>query len=120
MTTHREIKMTRLKLIAIIVFAIVAAATLVFKDTPKVTAAADPDDAAKVYKAKCAACHGPKAAKFYDPAKPEDEQLQAILKGKKAAKPPHMPGFGDKGITEESAKALMEYMKTLKAPTAGS
>jgi hypothetical protein len=31
-----------------------------------------------------------------------------------------MPGFGDKGITEESAKALMEYMKTLKAPTAGT
>ena len=114
MTTHREIKMTRLKLIAIIVFAIVAAATLVFKDTPKVTAAADPDDAAKVYKAKCAACHGPKAAKFYDPAKTDEVHVQAILKGRKGEKPPFMPGFEAKGMTEDQAKALAGYMKTLK------
>jgi len=112
--------MTRLKLITILIFAIVAAVTIVFRDTPAAAAAGDPDDTAKVYKAKCIACHGPKAAKFYDPAKPEDEQLQAILKGKKAEKPPHMPSFGDKGITEETAKALMEYMKTLKAPASGS
>src|SRR5215470_18902021 len=71
-------------------------------------------DAAKTYKGKCVACHGPKADKKYDPAKPDDEQVQAILKGKKAEKPPNMPGYESKGITEDQAKALRDYMKTLK------
>jgi mono/diheme cytochrome c family protein len=71
-------------------------------------------DAAKTYKGKCVTCHGPKADKKYDPAKPDDEQVQAILKGKKAEKPPHMPGYGSKGISAEQAKALVDYMKSLR------
>ena len=71
-------------------------------------------DAAKTYKGKCVACHGPKAEKKYDPAKPNDEQVQAILKGKKAEKPPNMPGYESKGITADQAKALVDYMKSLK------
>ena len=71
-------------------------------------------DAAKTYKGKCVACHGPKAEKKYDPAKPEDEQVQAVLKGKKAEKPPNMPGYESKGITAEQAKALVDYMKSLR------
>jgi mono/diheme cytochrome c family protein len=71
-------------------------------------------DAAKTYKGKCVACHGPKAEKKYDPARPDDEQVQAILKGKKAEKPPNMPGYESKGITADQAKALMDYMKSLK------
>ena len=71
-------------------------------------------DASKTYKGKCVACHGPKAEKKYDPAKPDDEQVQAILKGKKAEKPPNMPGYESKGITEDQAKALRDYMKSLR------
>ena len=75
------------------------------------------DDTAAVYKAKCAACHSPKADKFYDPAMPEEEQVNAILKGKKGEKPPYMPAFEAKGITPEQAKALADYMKQLRTPS---
>jgi len=71
-------------------------------------------DASNTYKGKCVACHGPKAEKKYDPAKPEDEQVQAVLKGKKAEKPPNMPGYESKGVTAEQAKALVDYMKSLR------
>jgi mono/diheme cytochrome c family protein len=71
-------------------------------------------DAAKTYKSKCVACHGAKAEKKYDPAKPDDEQVQAILKGKKGEKPPNMPEYATKGVTEEQAKALVAHMKSLR------
>ena len=70
-------------------------------------------DAAKAYK-KCLACHGPKAEKKFDAAKSDDEHVQIILKGKKAEKPPHMPGYESKGVTAEQAKALLDYMKSLR------
>jgi hypothetical protein len=41
--------------------------------------------------------------------------IEIVLKGKKVEKPPHMPGYGDKGVTSEQAKALIAYMKELKA-----
>ena len=74
-------------------------------------AASDP---AAFYKAKCAACHGQKAEKKYDATIAEDEQLETVLKGKKAEKPPNMPGFEAKGVTADQAKALVTYMKQLK------
>lgn len=49
-------------------------------------------------KGKCLACHGPKAEKKFDTAKSDDEHVQVILKGKKAEKPPNMPGYESKGI----------------------
>ena len=70
-------------------------------------------DAAKAYK-KCVACHGAKADKKFDTAKSDDEHVQIILKGKKAEKPPHMPGYESKGINAEQAKAILDYMKSLK------
>lgn len=70
-------------------------------------------DAAKAYK-KCVACHGPKAEKKFDAAKSDEEHVQIILKGKKAEKPPHMPGYESKGVTPEQAKALLDYMKSLR------
>src|SRR5215470_7573737 len=76
---------------------------------------AEESDAAKTYKAKCAMCHKAKADKLYNSELSEDEQVQAILKGKKGAKPPDMPAFGTKGITEEKARALVAYMKSLRA-----
>ncbi|MEZ5308010.1 MAG: c-type cytochrome [Pyrinomonadaceae bacterium] len=77
------------------------------------------DDVAAVYKAKCAACHAATAAKFYNPEMEIDEQVTAILKGKKGAKPPFMPAFETKGIDEAQAKALAEYMKQLRTPADG-
>ena len=74
----------------------------------------DDFDAAASYKAKCFACHGAKAEKKFDSAKADEEHLQIILKGKKAEKPPNMPAFEEKGITAEQAKALLDYMKSLK------
>jgi hypothetical protein len=71
-------------------------------------------DAAKTYKGKCVACHGAKADKKFDTAKSDDEHIQIILKGKKAAKPPHMPEYETKGINAEQAKALLDHMKSLK------
>jgi mono/diheme cytochrome c family protein len=71
-------------------------------------------DAAKTYKGKCVACHGPKAEKKFDATKSDDEHVQIILKGKKAEKPPNMPAYETKGITADQAKALLDYMKTLR------
>ena len=72
-------------------------------------------DAANTYKGKCVACHGPKADKKFDTSKSDDEHVQIILKGKKAEKPPNMPGYESKGITADQAKALLEYMKSLRS-----
>ena len=72
-------------------------------------------DAAQTYKGKCVACHGPKADKKFDASKSDDEHVQIILKGKKAEKPPNMPGYESKGITADQAKALLEYMKSLRS-----
>lgn len=108
--------------IKIIKFAIIAVTAggvvwLTFAgNTPTVTPTAQADDTAAVYKAKCAMCHTPKAEKFYDPAKTAEEHVQIVLKGKKGEKPPYMPGFGEKGMTEDEAKALVELMQSLRQP----
>jgi mono/diheme cytochrome c family protein len=74
------------------------------------------EDPAVTFKTKCAMCHSPKAEKFFDPAKADDVLVEAILKGKKAEKPPNMPGFEAKGMTADEAKALVTLMKGLRAP----
>ena len=74
-----------------------------------------PSDPAAFYKAKCVACHGPKAEKRFDPALTDDQYIDAILKGKKPEKPPNMPAYGEKGVTAEQAKGLLEYMKQLRS-----
>jgi mono/diheme cytochrome c family protein len=107
-------KINRIKIIAIGLFILPIMLITVFRSTPTVVAAGPPDDAATTYKAKCAMCHGQKVEKFYDPAVPEADQITAILKGKKGEKPPYMPAFETKGITEDDAKALAAYMKSLK------
>jgi hypothetical protein len=40
--------------------------------------------------------------------------VEAVLKGKKGEKPPNMPAYQEKGITEDQAKALVAHMKSLK------
>jgi mono/diheme cytochrome c family protein len=102
--------------IKIITPALLAATGLTMLSIVSVGARSNDDtfDAAKTYKGKCVACHGPKADKKFDAAKPDDENIQIILKGKKAEKPPHMPEYESKGVTAEQAKALLDYMKSLK------
>lgn len=89
-------------------------AVTIFKVAPAMTVAGNTDDPATTYKAKCAVCHTPKAEKFYDLAKTDEEHVQIILKGKKGEKPPYMPGFEAKGMTEDEAKALNTYMRSLR------
>ena len=71
-------------------------------------------DAAGTYKSKCVACHGTKAEKKFDGTLADDVLVQAVLKGKKPEKPPNMPAFEEKGITADQAKALIDYMKSVK------
>ena len=71
--------------------------------------------AATYYKGKCVACHGKKAEKKFDATLADDALVEIVLKGKKVAKPPHMPGYGEKGVTADQAKALVALMKQLKA-----
>lgn len=108
-------KTNLLKLVTIALFALGVFALMGLRDNTTRVLAMD-DDVAAVYKAKCAMCHSPKAEKAYDPAMPIEEQTEIILKGKKGEKPPYMPGFEAKGMTAEQAKALAEYMKSLRTP----
>lgn len=71
-------------------------------------------DAAHTYKSKCAGCHGAKAEKKFDTSKSDDDLVQIILKGKKAEKPPNMPGYEAKHITADQAKQLLAHMKSLR------
>jgi mono/diheme cytochrome c family protein len=75
----------------------------------------DQFDPAATYKAKCVACHGQKSEKKFDSSLPDEQLIDAVMKGKKPEKPPNMPAYGDKGITPEQAKALVEHMKQLKS-----
>lgn len=74
-----------------------------------------PSDPAAYYISKCVACHGRKAEKKFDSSLPDEQLIDIVLKGKKAAKPPHMPAYGEKGVSAEQAKALVDHMKALKA-----
>ena len=74
-----------------------------------------PSDPAAYYKAKCVVCHGQKAEKKFDTSLTDEQLLDSILKGKKPEKPPNMPAYGEKGVTPDQAKALLEHMKQLRS-----
>ena len=78
------------------------------------TRSTDEFDAATIYKGKCVACHGAAAEKRFDATLADADLVQIMLKGKKAVKPPNMPGYEEKGITEDQAKLLVAYMKSTK------
>jgi len=99
--------------LGVVVAGVMLAATFMIVSA-RAFASADDFDAAGTYKAKCVACHGAKAEKKFNATLSEDELLQAVLKGKKAEKPPNMPAFEEKGITADQAKALIAYMKSIK------
>jgi cytochrome c5 len=75
----------------------------------------EPSDTAAYYNSKCVMCHGKKAEKKFDASLSDDQLVEIVLKGKKAEKPPHMPGYAEKGVSPEQAKALVDHMKQLKA-----
>jgi mono/diheme cytochrome c family protein len=104
--------MNRVQRMSVLIATAIALALIAVMSTGATSTAKQFDAAAK-YK-QCAACHGAKAEKKFDPAKSDDEHVQIILKGKKMEKPPHMPGYEAKGINAEQAKALLEYMKSLR------
>lgn len=103
----------RIKLFAAALFMLPVMA-LAFIPKSEVGAYSAEEDAATTYKAKCAMCHSPKAEKAFDPAKEDAVLVEIILKGKKGEKPPFMPGYEAKGMTQEQAKALVAYMKELR------
>jgi mono/diheme cytochrome c family protein len=69
------------------------------------------------YKSKCAACHGAAGEGKVGPALKgtklsEDEMVALVTKGKEGKKAPHSKAMS--GLTEEQAKAVAQYVKSLK------
>jgi cytochrome c5 len=99
------------KMVAVLVgVPLVAAAFLI---SVPVSRASD-DDTAALYASKCKMCHGATAEKKVDKTKADDALIQIVLDGKTAEKPPNMPAYKEKGVSADQAKALVEYMKSLK------
>ena len=105
--------MNRVKTLPIMIAALLLFTFVIF-GIVRAQGEVQPSDPAAYYKAKCVACHGPKAEKRFDASLTDDQYIDAILKGKKPEKPPNMPAFGEKGVTAEQAKGLLDYMKQLR------
>jgi cytochrome c553 len=74
-------------------------------------------DGAATYKAKCAACHGPEGQGKVGPVVKgttlsSDQITDLLAKGADAKKAPHKKGIA--GLSADDAKAIAEYVKTLK------
>jgi mono/diheme cytochrome c family protein len=81
------------------------------------TSMAFADDAAALYKAKCAMCHGPNGegkigAKLQGTAVSEAQIVDMLTKGVAGKKAPHSKPLAS--VTADQAKALAAYVKTLK------
>jgi len=78
------------------------------------------DEGAALYKKKCAGCHGAsgegksgmKAPALKGSALDAGQITDHITKGEPSGKAPHNKGIS--GLTDEEAKAIAEYVKTLK------
>jgi mono/diheme cytochrome c family protein len=77
-------------------------------------------DGAALYKSKCAGCHGAngegkpaiKAPAVKGTSLDSDALVAHITKGESTSKAPHNKGIS--GLTDDQAKAIAEYIKTLK------
>ena len=74
-------------------------------------------DGAATFKAKCAACHGPEGQGKVGPALKgtsltADQIADMLTKGEDAKKPPHKKPMA--GLSAEDAKAVADFVKTLK------
>jgi len=78
------------------------------------------DDGATLYKGKCAGCHGAngegkpaiKAPAVKGTTLEVDQIVEHVTKGEPNSKAPHNKGIS--GLTGEQAKAIAEFIKTLK------
>lgn len=96
--------MNQLKTLAVIFLAL---PMLAIMSTAPV--AAGGEDVADLYKAKCAACHGARSEKAFDPSKADGVLVDAMIKGVK----PKMPAYDGK-VTADQASGLIAYMKSLR------
>ena len=74
-------------------------------------------DGAATYKAKCAVCHGSEGQGKSAPAVKgtslsADQIKDLVIKGSDAKKAPHKKALA--GVSAEDAKAVADYLKTLK------
>ena len=106
-------KTIRIMTLTVTVAALFTAVVMVSAASP--TQGDEQFDAGATYKSKCVACHGQKAEKKFDASLPDQQLIDIVLKGKKPEKPPNMPAYGEKGVTPEQAKALVDHMKQLKS-----
>jgi mono/diheme cytochrome c family protein len=107
-----KVIINRFKKFSFLLVGFVFAAAFLIIAAPARTATQD--DAAALFKAKCVACHGATAEKKFDATKSDDVLVETVLKGKKLEKPPNMPGYEEKGVTADQAKALVAFMKSQK------
>lgn len=109
-----------IKLLAVAIIGIPLLAFLIFNVSPVNAVSSLPktnaDEVADSYKKTCLMCHKATAEKFFDPALTDEVLVEIVLKGKKAEKPPHMPGYEEKGMTKEQAQKLVTYMRQLRTP----
>ena len=106
-------KTIRIMTLTVTVAALFTAVVMVSAASP--TEGGEQFDAGATYKSKSVACHGQKAEKKFDVSLPDQQLVDIVMKGKKPEKPPNMPAYGEKGVTPEQAKALVEHMKQLKS-----
>lgn len=95
--------MNQLKTLVVI---LVILPLLAIMSTTRVSAQGE--DVAATYKSKCAACHGAKSEKAFDPSKPDGVLATAITNGVK----PKMPAYAK--MTADQANALVAHMKALR------
>ena len=96
--------------------ALIAVASLMLTGSSLLAA----QDGASLYKDKCSGCHGAtgegkpaiNAPALKGTTKDPDQITQHITKGESTSKPPHNKGIS--GLTEDQAKAIAEFIKTLK------
>jgi mono/diheme cytochrome c family protein len=78
------------------------------------------DDGAALYKSKCSGCHGAngegkpaiKAPALKGTTMDAGKIVEHLLKGEPKSKAPHNKGMS--GVSDEQAKAIADYVKTLK------
>jgi len=78
------------------------------------------EDGAALYKRKCAGCHGAggegkpavKAPALKGTTLDASKIVEHLTKGEPTSKPPHNKGIA--GLTEDQAKSIAEYVKTLQ------
>ena len=78
------------------------------------------DEGAALFKSKCAACHGAsgegkaamKAPAVKGTSLDAGQIVEHITKGESTSKPPHNKGIS--GLSEDQAKAIADFVKTLK------